>query len=276
MNEMNSQGGFYSLILPPNYKQPNMQKQEIIVIGDVHGEQEWKEIIKSHPNGKFIFLGDYCDPHNEKLSYNDVIENLKEIIQFKKEHSDCVTLLLGNHDIQYIYDESCKCSRYMQYVSYEIGTIFKENISLFEKVYHFKRILFTHAGVTEEWFKTTFPERNRKCIVEAINDCYDNKRLFACGIARWGRELYGGIYWADKREFEHPLNGWIQIVGHNRVQDILLKQTNEKTAIIFCDCLLHKKYLTIIQEENSLHFYIAQIGRNEKSLLYTSHSLNDV
>lgn len=246
-----------------------MQKQKIIIIGDVHGEQVWKRIVAKHPQDKFIFLGDYCDPYNQKFAEEDIVENLKQIIEFKKEAPDNVVLLLGNHDIQYIYDEAEFCSRYMHSTANEIGTLFKENISLFQKIHNIENILFTHAGVTEEWFKTNFPNVNYKDVVSAINESCDKKSLFACGIARWGKELYGGIFWADKREFENPLYGWIQVVGHSRVPDILLKQTAIQRVIFFCDCLMNAKYLSIEKENGNFKFYVQKVGTNKSSLIYT-------
>lgn len=244
-----------------------MQKQEIIVIGDVHGEHRWKDIVEEHPGGRFVFLGDYCDPYDKNVPDNEVVENLKQIIQFKKEHFDNVTLLLGNHDVQYIYDKIPVCSRFMVYSMGEINAMFKNNISLFKKIYCFKNLLFTHAGVTEEWFCTAFPCGERKNIASVIDKSSREKQLFSCGVARGGRELYGGIFWADRHEFVNPLNGWIQVVGHSRVTDILLRRTAESTAIFFCDCLQHSKYMIIGQNEDIANFYAAQIGVEDKALL---------
>ena len=245
-----------------------MQKQKIIVVGDVHGEWSWERIVEKHPDGKFVFLGDYCDPYNQELAEENVVENLRRIIELKKGSPDNVVLLLGNHDIQYIYKEAEFCSRYMYPVAHEIGNLFKENIALFEKVHNFENILFTHAGITEEWFKTTFPNVESENAVSVIKESYDKKSLFACGISRWGKELYGGIFWADRREFENPLDGWVQVVGHSRVSDILLKQTGEQKVIIFCDCLMHGKYLSIETDVNCFAFYAQHIEGDEKKLVY--------
>lgn len=246
-----------------------MKKQKIIVIGDVHGKRSWKRIVNKHPDGNFVFLGDYCDPYDRGIAEEDIIANLQQIIEFKKETPDSVVLLLGNHDIQYIYEEAEFCSRYMHCAAYEISTLFKQNIALFEKVHNIGNILFTHAGVSEEWFKTAFPNVDYKDAVSAINQCEDRNALFACGIARWGKDLYGGIFWADRREFENPIEGWIQIVGHSKVPEILLKKVNEKSIMIFCDCLRVGKYLSIEEGENCLSIYAQQIEGNEKKILHT-------
>ena len=246
-------------------------EERIIVIGDIHGERIWQEIINRHPGEKYVFLGDYCDPYNSGLSDSDVLENLKLIIRLKKERPENVTLLLGNHDIQYIHDEAYRCSRYMYDASIRISKLFKKNIMLFEKVHHIRKVLFTHAGVTKEWFITTFNNAQTEDVVHAINECRDTKALFACGLSRWGHELYGGIFWADKREFENPLEGWTQVVGHSKVSVISLKEIDKHTAILFCDCLHSGKYLIIEHCSEALYFYTARIGEEEKELLYTIH-----
>ena len=105
----------------------------ILTIGDVHGRSTWKEIIfggeteyfwwkqsieegydeeKTYEFQKFdkiIFLGDYEDSFDK--SNVEILENLKDIIQFAKAYSNLVVLLLGNHDIQYIVKDKI-CSGY--------------------------------------------------------------------------------------------------------------------------------------------------------------------
>ncbi len=247
-----------------------MQKQKIIVIGDVHGERCWKDIVKKHPGGRFVFLGDYCDPYDKELSDNDVVENLKQIIEFKKEHLDNVTLLLGNHDVQYIYDRVPVCSRFMVYSICEINALFKKNISLFVKIYSFKNLLFTHAGVTEKWYNTAFPCQDSKDVAETINQSHNKKSLFACGIARGGRERYGGIFWADKKEMVEPLKGYVHIVGHSRVFDIESLCTDNGTSVLFCDALWNSKYLIIEIVGNSYVFSSADVNAGEMVKLLNS------
>ena len=246
-----------------------MQKQEIIVIGDIHGESCWKEIVERHPGEKYIFLGDYCDPYNHDLFEDEVLNNLSQIIKFKQEHSDNVILLLGNHDMQYIDDTAELCSRYMVRINNEIEELFKENKDSFQKIHAEGNLLFTHAGISQNWFQTNFANMDKGDILEIINSHDNAGVLHHCGKARGGHMPYGGIFWADKNEMCNPLNGFIQIVGHTRVPDISLKCIDENTAIFFCDCLRFGKYLTIEQENDSLYFYEAQLKDYKKTLLHT-------
>ena len=72
----------------------------IVLIGDIHGRTNWKEIIfKEEKADKFIFFGDYFDPYDKNLTVNDVINNFNEILQFKIENPNKVILLIGNHEL---------------------------------------------------------------------------------------------------------------------------------------------------------------------------------
>ena len=79
-----------------------MNKQKIIVIGDIHGEEIWKNIVEKYPTCKYIFLGDYCDPYNV-IHEDDVIANLQKIIEnfeFTKTYRQEVAPIL--QDVPYI------------------------------------------------------------------------------------------------------------------------------------------------------------------------------
>jgi glutamate racemase len=71
-----------------------------VVLGDVHGLTYWKEAVAKNPDCRYIFLGDYLDPY-KNIAPKQLIDNLKEIIQLKKDRGDDVILLLGNHDLHY-------------------------------------------------------------------------------------------------------------------------------------------------------------------------------
>ena len=68
-----------------------------IVIPDVHGRKFWRDVVKGNEDERIIFLGDYLDPYSEEgITPEDAYNELLDIIAFKKEHPDNVTLLLGN------------------------------------------------------------------------------------------------------------------------------------------------------------------------------------
>ena len=76
----------------------------LIIIPDVHGRRFWRDAVKEHPDGNFIFLGDYLDPYpSEEIEDKEAVQGLRDIIQFKKDHPEKVILLWGNHDLHYLY-----------------------------------------------------------------------------------------------------------------------------------------------------------------------------
>lgn len=71
----------------------------IIIISDIHCRDFYKPALKIKDK-PIVFLGDYLDPYPwEGFSFENGLANLEEIIDFKKQNPDRVTLLLGNHKI---------------------------------------------------------------------------------------------------------------------------------------------------------------------------------
>jgi predicted phosphodiesterase len=45
---------------------------KIVVLGDIHGRDIWKEIVaEDYDADCFVFLGDYVSSHDRRLMYND-------------------------------------------------------------------------------------------------------------------------------------------------------------------------------------------------------------
>ena len=230
-----------------------MKKKEIknnprptIVFGDIHGLTYWKKIVKENPDCRYIFLGDYIDPY-EDIKHTQLIENLKEIIQFKQEKQDDVILLLGNHDLHYFCSDMLPCWRFDFSIAEEVSALFRKNIHLFTYAIQEGNRIFTHAGISLKWFLDDFKGDVNKNIAKQLNNPLPKQidALCRCGEWRGGdRNTIGGIFWADLRELIDPLPGYIQFVGHNRVDDIS-EYTNNGGQIIFCDCLFNEKYLKL-------------------------------
>ena len=69
---------------------------EILIVPDIHGRPFYKKVLNS--NLPIVFLGDYLDPYPYELyTFEESLNNFKEIIEFKKENKQRVTLLIGNH-----------------------------------------------------------------------------------------------------------------------------------------------------------------------------------
>lgn len=236
--------------------------EEIIVLGDVHGLRIWEEIVARHPGSKFVFLGDYNDPYGCAISNEEVLENFKRLIDFKLAHEEEVVLLLGNHDMHYKDLELAALgTRFNMDIALDLMRLFDDYSYCFQNAYQCGKLLFTHAGVSKEWFENIFQTTTKKEVAWLLNHCEDQQAeaLHHCGASRGGDCPYGGIFWADKGEFAHPLEGFIQIVGHNRVDEIEEWKGENGERMFFCDSL-HKGYYLIIHSSKDTVFRIGRIN----------------
>jgi len=198
-----------------------------IIIGDLHGKDCWREInIKNYD--KVVFLGDYVDSFT--ISDLAIYENLKNIIRLKKTNPHKVVLLLGNHDIQYLYFPRYQCSGFRPTMQSQLTNLFNNNKGLFQIAYQKENHIFSHAGITNSWYN----EFLRIPILETIKDGDDtiadllNKVdqtgqryiLHTAGYFRGG-DGNGGVTWADKKETTMDmLKGHHQVVGHTVIKEL--------------------------------------------------------
>ena len=219
-----------------------------LIIPDVHCRDFYKDplmyVLEQLPDVNIVFLGDYLDgyPYEwmEGMSgryscdyQKKGVENLKEIISLKKRYPERITLLLGNHDLTYIYGKKfCECRT--DYINWcEILNLFKENIDLFklchDEIINDKRIVYSHSGFNKMWEETMCHVLNIKkdtdkdepinCdeinirFHESVKFYYedDNKQfmhkdeiydvLSDISYLRGGWTSYGSIVWGDIRDF---------------------------------------------------------------------------
>ena len=213
--------------------------QNILIIPDVHGRTFWKEkvydIIEHDENTHIVFLGDYVDPYQyEGIFPEDAIPILEEIIDLKKRCPEQITLLLGNHDLGYIYPTVCSCRRDKEHYT-DISHLFNENIDKFDLAYKEGRYLFTHAGVHKAWFDLVFGEKDDYSNIDIYLNNWlhtDQGNIEEClGLYSYFRGYidsnYGSCVWADVREWawdvqnQSELNkdlGYFQIFGHTQLE----------------------------------------------------------
>jgi len=234
---------------------------KIVSIGDTHGRTEWKKIIKEDfDNSNFIFLGDYTDPYRvERISEDESIENLKEILELKKKNPEKISLLLGNHDAQYLYYPNfTKTGNLSRIYLQELLDIYQLNQNLFQIAVQKDNYLFTHAGVTKGWlqehielfvqFGLKEDKSNLAIILNKVSkDPLWRRILGDISFYRNGGDRYAGPLWADKIELEKDLllPNFHQIVGHNKFEQIFTVGDSD-TSITFCDCLFNKNEAYIL------------------------------
>jgi len=251
---------------------------KILIISDLHCSNSWEIITSKHINSvdKIIFLGDYLDSKDEKFYDNlkentlQCINNLKNIIRFKRDNPLKVELLLGNHDIPYFTNIYITSDNIIEHMD-EIGKIFIDNIKLFNLIFIEDNWIFSHSGITEEFWNKTKElykkEFNTTITLDKINNILHNNlnlsfnedkntiidyHWLSVGKARGGSSEFGSLIWADRTELfsydkqenrtYHGLKNYFQAVGHNKVSEIKKYIDIQKNqGIIFTDNITHKK-----------------------------------
>lgn len=241
-----------------------------ITISDLHGKDVWQN-IDPEKYDKIIFLGDYVDaPYKcwndihikDKNFYNlidsvngktngEILNNLSNLILFKKRYKSKVELLVGNHDIQYILRSrnfnlfsKCRASGYRKSISDNLSLLFNQNFNSFKICFQLGNFLWSHAGITQNTYNLYFKCRfnnDYDIFSREINKLFysDDPDLYRISFERGGNELYSSILWTDLSEWIHdseyifPFN---QIIGHNQVPEIQIMKKGNK-EIIFTDVL---------------------------------------
>lgn len=218
----------------------------IRIVGDLHGLNWWKT-INPDKYDKIIFLGDYVDSYD--IKDNDIANNLLDLIEFKKSYESKVTLLYGNHDVQYAFEELYGyCSGFRSNMRFILHNIFEDNKDLFKFIETIeledKLLIFSHAGISEGWAEynydiidptaaDVFNEDSLEDIaidisnylLEVLSDEAKGKRATRAALNqvsyyRGGRYNFGGPLWADQTETERDWlksnsdKPFIQFVGH--------------------------------------------------------------
>jgi Calcineurin-like phosphoesterase len=221
---------------------------KLLAIGDIHGRDVWKD-INFLAFDKVVFVGDYADSYTH--SDWQVYQNLKEIIDLKKQNFDKIVLLLGNHDIHYSHYPNHRCSGFREIAQYDLTELFTTHKDCFQVAYQIDNQLFTHAGISGSWYnqhyQTHFKGVPYDKIAERLNEMNDDENgqnaLFQVGKLRGGKEKVGGIVWADKLETQYDyLFGLNQIVGHTRLDDFeSYRDDSTQSSITYIDVLSEKE-----------------------------------
>lgn len=210
----------------------------ILIVPDVHGRSFWREPLeKIDEFDHVIFLGDYVDPYPGEATYEEALQSFKDIISLKKQYSDKITLLIGNHCCHYMYPEYCKATsarpRYDYQHFKEISNIYEENKKLFQIAWKcdnekYGRVLFTHAGVTNKFKHICGLDAeliNKFFLEEYTEDVPNITGLASISWYRGGYNDTGSPVWADVREhIKSQVPQVFQIFGHTYCKEIIIKE----------------------------------------------------
>lgn len=220
---------------------------KIVVIGDIHGHDSWKRIMQANGDAtEFVFIGDYFDSFS--ISHAEQIFNFKEIIKWKEASKIKVTMLIGNHDFHYMSECGGRYGGWNAWFAPEIGELLRETKEHLQVAYQVDKFLFTHAGVSKEWYEVNFPVDTGN-IPEQINDLwsYDKRSFNHSGMEMYGNYDGEGPMWIRPQALRRNMlnDDIIQIVGHTHMQAIDYDDNH-----YFVDALPYE-YMTI---ENGVPF----------------------
>ena len=228
------------------------------IIGDIHGRDAWRQLVRE--DAVNIFLGDYFDPYDsdEDKAGEEEYANLLSIIRYKQEHPETI-LLLGNHDLHYLWHEHY--SRYNAEHAERYAHLLSEHLHLFQAAYAIgDRVLVTHAGVTRPWCELAGIEPNlsaaalAEAICQRMTDTEQRRRYFTtastfemgdyCGMSATASPLWvrpqalvrhGELLDAQQQ----PI---IQVVGHTQVREVM-----SIFPFYFVDCLGYQVQSLLIE-----------------------------
>jgi len=192
---------------------------KVIVVPDPHQTTHWRK-VRDHIDSvdKVIFLGDYFDTWKNKWPHQ--INNVSNIIKFKKDYPDKVCLCWGNHETSYYLDE--KCSGYQHDRSFDIEEFLRKHNELFEVCFIFDNWIFAHGGISKKWIEVCGIDSD----INKINQLFKERP----GYFRWvGPNGYGNNYnegplWIRPIALaEVAIDNYNQCVGHTEVNSMNVK-----------------------------------------------------
>lgn len=233
------------------------------LIGDIHGRDAWRQLVRE--DAVNIFLGDYLDPYGSETrkAGEDALANLQAIVAYKEQHPETV-LLLGNHDLHYLWRECY--SRYNYQCANQFAEFFRQNWHHFQMAFAIgKRILVTHAGVTKPWCQLVGIEEGLSTeqlanqLNQMVND-EEQRQCFTslyCGMDSAGYTASASPVWVRPETLmEHGKlinedgKQIVQIVGHTKANNIQLTP-----PFFFVDCLAtSRQSLLVIYEDGGYDF----------------------
>lgn len=247
-----------------------------VIIGDTHGTNVWKEIVKKENADRVIFIGDYFDSFD--IGAAEQMHNFKEIIEYKEtsftndgtddQHKTQVIMLIGNHDFHY-YPGGESYSGYQHGAAPEIRRLLQENEHHMQMCYQMDNILCTHAGIGYDFLVHQNKYEEGTSIPDFINELwkYTPNRFRFYGIDQYGDSKTQTPIWIRPSSLMSGNRDtflkekYIQVVGHTQVRKIDIEGKHTGGKYYFIDAIPVGQYL-IHDGEN---FSIGYVNLEKKS-----------
>lgn len=217
-----------------------------VVIGDIHGRREWKDIVAENGTDgvRYVFLGDYLDSHDD-ISIEQQCENFFEIAEFKRSNPDNVVLLIGNHDLHY-YNAGWNCSQFSTLTYSKVHELMKEMVDGHEielAVIDIEaKIIIIHAGLSRVWLKDHYGvetvDENTLQSFRIADFIFQAKSFF---VDPYGYDDYQSPAWIRPQSLVScAVDGFTQIVGHTGTNSGKITEYMDEASgnlFVFCDCM---------------------------------------
>lgn len=140
---------------------------KVLVIPDVHHSTHWQKFFDGalvDSVDEIVQLGDWFDTWDPDWTDDAPLKNFEKAFELKKSYPN-FTILIGNHDSQYITGDSC--SGRQAYHSRDINKALLSHIDEMKIAHCIDGWVFSHAGITKTWMSN-----NGFMSVDDINRAY--------------------------------------------------------------------------------------------------------
>lgn len=237
---------------------------KVCCIGDVHGTDKfltcYKNILeKDNDCEKIIVFGDHFDPY-EHFSLDEMIEKYDKFSEILNEDERVISLL-GNHDLSYYIISGDETNRtYKWRGASRITKCIQSNLDKSYLVYKIGDYLFSHAGVSQEWFdhKNAFYKESCDKVFENHKGWTEKELVQLASFSPMDFSHYGndpdqGPTWIRPQALaQTPYGDYNQVVAHTRVKEISKILMDNGKDLWLIDTCGNPDYLTlnIESEEN--------------------------
>lgn len=229
--------------------------EKILIIGDVHGNPIWKDIVIKEQPTTCIFIGDYFD-NVQGITPIEEMSNFESIINFKLSGKCKVHILLGNHDYHYWVGVKEEYSGYKPIMRHSYQSLLYDNKEHLKMCHREGEFLFTHAGVSEKWLEVNGWDQTME-IDEWVNEMFKYKPSIF-GFQGWdpyGDSPISSPIWIRPPSLQacnkdNLKNKFIQVVGHTQQTKIDKKGKSTGGRYYYIDTLnTSKEYMMIVDNE---------------------------